>query len=484
MRGAEWLQAHRVTAAAVGAPVVLLVLLGIGQLVLLDFPNSGDEYVYLYQARTMAAGRLWNATAASPEVFAFNYIVQEPLRTFGSFPMGWPLALAVALTLHVPAWLVNPVLGVVTLALVWVLGARLYHPRVGIIAAALVGLSPFFAFNAASYFSHTFCGALLLGAACVAARDDREPFWVPVSVGLLVGWAVLARYFTGVVCAVPIVLWLLRPGVARARTAGLMVAGGLPWVVGLMAYNAALTGSPWQLTTTPITLSRWFAEGFALRGADILATQVLRHLLWTPPALLGAYLVYLRVAPRDARRGGYDWMLVVMAATLYFFAERGGNQYGPRFHYEVFPFLVIFVSANVFRDGHFAEKPRRDRTIFALLAASVALMPIGFVAHAVLEGRVVRERMDPYQMAAALGLRQALVLIDGRVGTARSMAASDLTRNGLDQLGSVLYGLDRGPEAHCAPGVRLPERTTYLYAWNRAGAYGTLRLLECPRPLP
>ena len=48
-----------------------------------------------------------------------------------------------------PAWLVNPVLGVVTLALVGVLGARLYHPRVSIIAAALVGLSPFFAFNTA-----------------------------------------------------------------------------------------------------------------------------------------------------------------------------------------------------------------------------------------------------------------------------------------------------------------------------------------------
>ena len=300
MRGAERLQAHRVTATVFGAPLVLLVLVGIGQLVLLDFPNSGDEYVYLYQSRTMAAGRLWNATAASLEVFAFNYIVQEPVRTFGSFPMGWPLALALALTLHVPAWLVNPVLGVVTLALVWVLGARLYHPRVGIIAAALVGLSPFFAFNAASYFSHTFCGALLLGAACVAARDDRAPLWVPVSVGLLVGWAVLARYFTGVVCAVPIVFWLLRPGVARTRTAGLVVAGGLPWVVISMAYNAALSGSPWQLTTMPVTVARWFAEGTALRGADILSTQVLRHLLWTPPALLGAYLVYLRVAPRDS----------------------------------------------------------------------------------------------------------------------------------------------------------------------------------------
>ena len=42
-------------------------------------------------------------------------------------------------------------------------------------------------------------------------------------------------------------------------------------------------------------------------------------------------------------------MLVLMAAALYFYVERGGNQYGPRFHYEVFPFLALFVAANVFR---------------------------------------------------------------------------------------------------------------------------------------
>lgn len=177
-------------------------------------------------------------------------------------------------------------------------------------------------------------------------------------------------------------------------------------------------------------------------------------------------------------------MLLLMAATLYFFAERGGNQYGPRFHYEVFPFLVLFVVANVFRDGLFLEKPRRDRVIFALLVVSVSAMPVAFVVHAVFERRVVRERMDPYYMVAASGLRQALVLIDGRVGTARSMAAFDLTRNGLNHLGSVLYGLDPGAGGQCAPGVRIPGRTTYLYAWNRAGSYGTLRPLECPPRAP
>ena len=183
VRVADQVHAHRVAVCLIGAPLITLALVAINQLVLLDFPNSGDEYVYLYQARTMAGGRLWNAPVTPADVFAVNYIVQEPLRTFGSFPVGWPLALAAALALHVPAWLVNPVLGALTLGLVWLLGARLYAPHVGVLAAVLVAVSPFFAFNAASYFSHTFCGALLLGAACLAAREDRTPWWVPVSIG-------------------------------------------------------------------------------------------------------------------------------------------------------------------------------------------------------------------------------------------------------------------------------------------------------------
>lgn len=481
LRGADQLHRHRRAAWLLGAPLATLVLVAINQLVLLDFPNSADEYVYLYQARTLAAGRLWTATVAAPELFAFNYVVQEPTRTFGTFPLGWPLALALAMALRIPAWLVNPALGALTLGLVWTLGARLYTPRVGVMAATLVAAAPFFAFNAASYFSHTFCGALLLGAACLAAREDRTPPWVPVSIGLLVGWAVLARYFTGVVGALPILLWLLRPGVRRTPTVALVVLGGLPWIALLMAYNTTLSGTPWQLTMTPLTASRWFADGVALRGADILATQILRYVLWTPPALVVAYLVYLRAPGSDTRRGLLHWLPLLMAGGLYLYLERGGNQYGPRFHYEMFPFLAIFVAANVFRESEFGAKTRRDQVIFAWLAVSVALMPLGFVAHAAVERQVILERSDPYRMAKAAGLKHALVLIGGRVGTARSMAAFDLTRNGFTNDGTVLYGLDRGVPAHCAPQARLAGRTTYLYAWDVAGSRGVLRRLHCPQ---
>jgi len=476
---AAWVHAHRLLVSLLAGPLVTLALVAINHKVLLDFPNSGDEYVYLYQAQTMAAGRLWNVAPSAPEIFELNYLVQGAGRAFGSFPPGWPLALALALVFHLPVWLVNPLLGTLTVGLVWALGARLYDPRAGVLAATLVLVSPFFLFIAASYFSHTLCGALLLAAAWLAAREDRKPAWVPFAVGALIGWAVLARYFTGVVCAVPIVLWLLRPGVLRLRTLTLVALGGLPWALGLMAYNAALSGSPWTLTTTPLTVSLWFADGFVLRGADILSTHLLRHLLWTPPVLIAAYLFYLRRGATELRRGALDWMPVMMVITLYFYVERGGNQYGPRFHYEVFLFLVVLVAGHLFRAGA-PVLAGAQRVLFGLTAISVALMPVSFAAHAVIEQRVIRERMDPFTRAAAADLPPSLVLIAGRVGSGRSMAARDLTRNGIDYSGRVLFGLDLGEDQHCAPATRLPNRRTYLYVWDHARSTGSLQPLECP----
>jgi len=285
-------------------------------------------------------------------------------------------------------------------------------------------------------------------------------------------------------CAVPIALWLLRPGVGRPRALALFALGGLPWAAALLAYNAAITGSPWQLTTTPLTASLWFADGVLLRGGDMLASHLLRHLLWTPPVLVVAYIMYLRVAPGDTRRGGLDWILVLTAATLYFYVERGGNQYGPRFHYEAFLFAVLVVAGNMFRLPSLARAVRRDRIAFAALVASVALMPASFAVHAAIERAVVRERMDPFVDAKEAALRNALVLIQGRVGTRRSMAARDLTRNGIDYGGSVLYGVDPGDGERCAPGALVPGRATYLYEWDPAEEEGTLRRLVCPETPP
>ena len=480
LRVAAWLDAHRLRTAIVGVPMVVAALAGLQLGVLAAFPNSGDEYVYLFQARTLTAGHLWWPAPLPPDLFATNYVANDGGRVYGTFPPGWPLALALAMTAGVPAWLVNPLVGAATLALVWTLGTRLYDARTGVLSTAILAISPFFLFNAASYFSHPWCGLLLLAAACLAARDDRGPWWVATLTGALIGWAVVTRYFTGVVGAVPIVWWLLRPGVSRPRTAALVALGGAPWVLGLMAYDAALTGSPWHLTMTGLTTSRWLADGWLLRGADIFASHLVRHLLWTPPVLVVAYVIYLRRGSADLRRGWFAWLPAAMALLLYFYVERGGNQYGARFHAEVFPFLVIFVTAHVFRAASYAAATSLDRAMFGLLAASVAVMPVALAVHAVVEHEVVRERQHPFALVAALGLDGALVLIAGRVGTRRSMAAEDLTRNPPDARARVLFGLDPGPDRRCAVAADVPGRAVYLYEWDAAARDGTLTALQCP----
>lgn len=466
-------------------PIVVLALVAINRWVLLGFANSGDEYAYLYQASTLAAGRLWNAAPPFTDAFTLNYIVFDGARAFSSFPVGWPLVIAAAMATGFPAWLVNPILGAATIVLTSMLGARLHGPRVGVIAAAVVGVSPFFLFNGASYFSHTFCGVLLLGAAYLASREDRTPAWVPFGIGFLVGWAILARYLTGVTCAIPIVLWLLRPdgspaGTGRRGSVGrqltFVACGGLVWVGVLAWYNAAFTGSPWQLTTLPLTRSLWFRSGWYYRGLDIISTHLQRYATWTPPFLVALYVYYLSKAPRELRRGWLDWVPVCMVVALYAYVERGGNQYGPRFHYEVYPFLAIFVAGNIFRTPALVSVA--ERRAFALLLVSVAVLPATFALHAATERRVIEERMDPFKTAERAGLQNAVVFMWGRVGTRRSIAVEDLTRNGIDPGGAVLFAVDRSPAANCLVAAGL-GRTPYAYEWDHQGATSVLTRISC-----
>jgi hypothetical protein len=486
IRFADLLRVRWRLALLVGLPLFFALSLAINRFVLFDFPNSGDEYVYLYQAQTMAAGRLWNQAPSAPDAFLFTYIAQEGSRIYGTFPFGWPLVLTLALLLRMPVVLVNPLLGCLTVVLAGVLGRRLYGPRAGVWAALVVGTMPFVLFNAASYFSHTFCGAALLAAGCLAT-GSRVRWFHSFAIGVLIAWAVLARYYTGVICGVPIVLLLLRrpSGVdlttwrsIAIRRLALVVCGGLVGIAALAAYNQAINGSPWRLTTQPGTFDHWFKSGFVSRGGDILANHILRHVLWTPPALVFLYVAYLWGIPRE-RRVPLDWMLVATAVTLFFYLERGGNQYGARFHYEAFLFATVFVCGQLFRRDSLTGASRLDRRAFAAFAMSLLLLPFQFVAHAVVERRVIRERMDPFRQATEARLSNAVVFMKDRIGTARPMRARDLTRNGLTYDGPILYAIDADASADCEVMTHYPGRSAYRYVWNVEQRKGDLTAIDC-----
>ena len=464
---------------AAGAMLMFASLATVAVALLQDFPNSGDESVYLYQAATMAEGRLTNPLPEAPRFFETLYVVHDEGRAYGTFPIGWPLLLAAAMRAGVPTVVVNPLLGALTLLLVFLVGRELYGPRVGTLAMTLTAICPFFVLNAASYFSHTLCGCLLLGAAFTAVLAVRRHPAFALATGFLIGLTVLARYLTGAVAGAAILVWLMRNGRGR-RTALVMLsaAGGAPWVLLLAWYNAALTGSAWSLTTETATVSNWFADGVLMRGPDILATQILRLVLWTPPLLMAVYVVYLRHSRLARRHREFEWLLVIIAGTLVFYVNRGGNQYGPRFYYEATLFAVLFTTANLFAERHFQDKGRRERWAWLAAAASVAFVPVLMAVHLEAAGGIVRERRAPYLAAAAARLDNAVVLLSGRIGTRRSIDARDLTRNDFAFKNRVLFALDLGVPT-CEVAAAFPGRSLYRYSWNSRARQSELTPLRC-----
>ena len=96
------------------------------------FPNSADEYVYLFQAETLSEGKLWETPHPHADFFNFNHIAQKDGVRAGRFPPGWPLILSTAFYLNIPPFLINPFLGLIAMIVFFNFAKRFYDEKVGL----------------------------------------------------------------------------------------------------------------------------------------------------------------------------------------------------------------------------------------------------------------------------------------------------------------------------------------------------------------
>jgi 4-amino-4-deoxy-L-arabinose transferase-like glycosyltransferase len=168
------------------------------------------------------------------------------------WPPGYPALLASAYALLGPElWVakaLNVALAVATCACVFGLAARLFGPRVGLAAAAILALLPDHVLYAPLLLSESAFMALWAALFWLLARwgasDPRSLRWI--GFGALAGAATLVRGTGALFLAVPFAAWWWaerRPGPALARTlracAG-MLAVIAPWTL----RNALVMGAP------------------------------------------------------------------------------------------------------------------------------------------------------------------------------------------------------------------------------------------------
>lgn len=456
--------------------------------VLRGFPNSGDEYDYLFQARTFLAGRLWNPLLPGHEFFSFSHIIEKDRLCVSQYPPGWPLLLALAHLLGLPFWAACPLLGLGLLAAIAELGGRENGPAGALVALLLIVLSPFFVFNAGSFFSHV--PAALFGLLfCYFGVEfiDAPRIRSAILAGAMLGMLGLIKTFDVIIFVLPFGIELLIKGRRpHYRCVAAMVLGGLPFLAILLFYNWAITGNPllsvmsWgspllHLGWPPrdeLGVSSTFLWSIRLSGIRLIELAE-----WSSPLFILAYLpaIFWKIRRRKLRF--YDLVFFTALAAFLFYPSLGGNRYGPRYYFEAYPLMAITVASAIVGLTSESRGPRIGPAIIGLTAAHIMTCLIGFIVIAIPMRKIVDERMDIYDRAHQAALGNAIIILHTGTGVLRAMNPGDLVRDGIDGTQDVLYALDL-PRRREELKFLFPTRRIYVYDRPDGKAEGTISPLE------
>jgi Dolichyl-phosphate-mannose-protein mannosyltransferase len=406
------------------------------------FQNSGDEFAYFFQAEQFAAGRLWAAAPPLGDTFV-------PYRTWvignkwlSQYPPGWPLALAGALRAGIPAWAVNAVIGTggaaALLSPLW----RFEDRRAVAAVVVLYLMTPFYLLNAASFHSHILSAGLvlMLCLCCLWYQHDRRNVAL-LGAGLVIALIGLTRYYSAPLLIPALTYWLFIENRARrVRMVVMLALGALPLLLLLMAYQYLVTGSALRSTYFLITNEDVFVT-FSLKaladGALLSMIRLEELSLWTYPLVVPVYAFCLASKLKARSFAFYDLIFPTFVIGYIFFADLGGNRYGPRYFFDAFPAMVATIISAAPQAGAWARQLcNRPLVMHAAGVAAVYLMttlPFAMTAY----HRQIRSREEPYRIAASMGLKQAVVVIESSSG--RNLMAEDLARNESDLKAPVLY---------------------------------------------
>jgi hypothetical protein len=209
----------------VGGLVVGALALRLGVMWLVaPSPPIADEAEYLYRSTSLAAGREVIGPEIRPPGSIWYYVAFHRLLDPGMDAVR----------------LANVLAGVVGIALVYLLGSRLFDRRAGVVAAAVAAVYPNLVFYSVSAWNETLYVALTLGGLLLLTR--RLP-WAVAAAGLLWGLAALTRE-VGVLLLLVGAGWLARPTrdtrrwTSAAVFLAVFLATLLPWTIRLNRVDA------------------------------------------------------------------------------------------------------------------------------------------------------------------------------------------------------------------------------------------------------
>lgn len=319
-----------------------------------------DGCMYMFQARLFSHGMLSAQTPPEPQFFQYSHIILSD-KWYTQFPPGFPGILTLGVLLRIP-WLVNPLLGALTIAGIYLIANELYGKNIAKLSALLACASSFFLFMSSEFMAHTSTLFFLTTAflSFVWMVKKKRPLLSAVVCGSALGIALLCRpYTTAWFC---VSLGIAAIVMRRHLSISQILIGAVPLIAAVLvflAYNAATTGHPF-LFGYIVAHGKEHLPGFHqdpwLEQPHTIV-QGLKYLIgnlnvfndylfeWPVPSLFFVAL-YLAFGKKEA----WDWLLVGWLSSLfigYVFYFFNNIHFGPRFVYETLPAAILLTSKGI-----------------------------------------------------------------------------------------------------------------------------------------
>ncbi|MFC7080471.1 phospholipid carrier-dependent glycosyltransferase [Halorussus caseinilyticus] len=501
--------------------------------------TNHDEAVYLQQAAMLLEGQL-SLYPPVPDSFRPWFFVRDGGRLYPKYAPVPAATFAVGKLLG-NARLSLALVGAGSVALTAAIASEAFDRRTGLLAGVFLLASPLFLVDSSvflPYATTTFWNLLFAFAYVRSARRSRTPdpsarpagesargtrgaHGYALLAGLAIGVAFFARPYTAVLFAAPFIahalysLWT-GPSATRLTRLSLTALGGLAGVTTALAYNAAMTGSPWVFPYAAFApqdglgfghreilgYARDYTPELALRAnAEVVSLLFTQWVVGGPVGTLlaavgvGAFLRRAGFRPADWSAEFTDAQLRAVLAGL-FVSVVAGNVFfwgnlnvlgslanpddglvstlGPYYHFDLLVPTAAFAARGALLGvgrvrALASERTPRSRQVAVGVALAGALVLAGATAGVLAptiseNARITDEYERAYQPFEERDLSDAVVFLPTPYGDWLSHPFQHLRNDpGFD--GETVYALSDGPDDF-EVAAAYPNRTYYRYVYR------------------
>lgn len=468
---------------------VLASLIWINHAILHQFLNSADEHSCYFMAELIRMGKWWVEPHPLSDFFNVVHVGNRDGKWFSVYPPGWPLLWAAGLQLNIADW-INPLLTALSLPLLYGAARRLFGPAVALGGILLTVMTPFFLFTGASYFSHATC--LFMMSAFIycfirwqqEAHEKKRFLWACLAAAAC-GYGLMTRYLTMAAFALPFLAWHYGPLFLRkkkwAKSDFAPVVILTLFMAAILYQNYAVTGKPFK---APNKYDKsWERLGFkgdysVVEGLLYIVFRFFYLMDYAAPLLIVLFLAGIVQRPPAEpglnRLFRYSFFYGSFVYFLYF--SWGGNQYGPRYWWESFPFLCFIAAERIgcwWKSGDKALQKFLAGAILVLLPANAYSL---YKQGTFLE-QATRERKSLYLFSEQTLDAPSIIFIRGFLGDALVMSEDDAVRNSPKLDGRILYAHDLGGRNQELMKA-FPARSYYRGTYDRKSKQAVLERLD------